>query len=85
MLKVHVNLVVATADLLLEARLGLIGGPCTEHTGHTEDTIYAYAQVRIALHVSIFLVINCSVDETAEWENKMNSGVCLLEKMKPMA
>jgi hypothetical protein len=83
-LKVHVNLVVATADLLLEARLGLIGGPCSQHDQHHEDTIYAYAQVRIALHVSIFLVINCSVDETAEWNNNMNNGPCHLPLMKPM-
>ncbi|KAK3312371.1 hypothetical protein B0H66DRAFT_633074 [Apodospora peruviana] len=87
-LKVHVNLVVASADLMLEARLGLIGGPCADeiHQTHAvkEDTIYVYAQVRIALHVSIFLVINVSVDETAEWENNMNKGPCLLKDMKPM-
>ncbi|KAK4213934.1 hypothetical protein QBC37DRAFT_162207 [Rhypophila decipiens] len=87
-LKVHVSLVVATADLMLEARLGLIGGPCRGeiHDGHPnkEDTIYVYAQVRIALHVSIFMVINVSVDETAEWENNMNKGPCLLKDMEPM-
>jgi hypothetical protein len=83
-LRVHVNLVVATADLLVEARLGLIGGECSAHEGHAEDTIYAYAQVRIALHVSIFLVINCSVEETAEWENNMNNGPCELALMMPM-
>jgi len=85
-LRVHVNLVVAAADLLLEARLGLIGGPCRPHKteGHAEDTIYAYAQVRIALHVSIFLVIDCSVEETAEWENNMNNGPCELALMEKM-
>jgi hypothetical protein len=81
---VHVNLEVATADLLDEARIGLIGGECSAHEGHAEDTIYAYAQVRIALHVSIFLVINCSVEETAEWENNMNNGPCELALMMPM-
>jgi hypothetical protein len=83
-LKVHVSLVVATADLLLEARLGLIGGPCSDHRQHEGDTIWAYAQVRIALHVSIFLVINCSVDEEAEWKNNMNAGPCDLGNMLPM-
>jgi hypothetical protein len=87
-LKVHVDLVVATADLMLEARLGLIGGECekTAHDQHKEkgDTIFAFARVRIALHVSIFLVINVTVDETAKWENRMNSGVCELDEMLPM-
>ena len=37
--------------------------------------------MRIAIHLSIFLVCNIGVDEEACWENKMNGGECLLDQM----
>ncbi|KAJ9656826.1 hypothetical protein H2198_004714 [Neophaeococcomyces mojaviensis] len=78
--KAHVDLVVATADLCLEAKLMLIGGTCHDH--ETETTIWAWAQVSIALDISIFWVVNVSVHESAEWKSCLKNGGCELEQMK---
>lgn len=89
-MRAHVSLVVASADLYLEASLLVVGGTCKpelhnnvakpEHAKRG-STIWAHAKVRIAIHVSIFLICNISVDEEAAWENRLNGGLCELEHM----
>ena len=84
-MRAHVDLVVASANLYLEAGLMVIGGSCGEstHEPHKDDgdTIYAWARVKIALHVSIFLVCNIGYEEEAHWDSNMNGGPCLLKDM----
>jgi len=84
-MRAHVDLVVASADLHLEAKLLVVGGECNKkkHELHVASgtTIWAYASVKIAIHVSIFLVCNIGVEEEAHWESKMNGGSCLLDEM----
>lgn len=84
-MRAHLDLVVASADLYLEAKLLLVGGECLDHgtarPEHKQTTIWGFAQVRIAVHVSIFLVCNISVEEDAQWENNFNGGPCLLDRM----
>jgi len=84
-MRAHVNLVAVSADLYLEAKLMVVGGTCkpNAHGAHSNagTTIWAYAAVRIAIHLSIFLVCNIGVEEEAYWENKMNGGECLLDQM----
>jgi hypothetical protein len=84
-MRAHLDLVIASADLYLEAKLLVVGGECLDHATaqppHQETTIWGFAQVRIAVHVSIFLVCNISVDEEAQWENNFNGGPCQLDRM----
>ncbi|KAN0067801.1 hypothetical protein V8E54_014048 [Elaphomyces granulatus] len=82
----HVDLVVASADLYLEAKLLVVGGIChpplpAKHEDHGGTTIWAYARVKIALHVSIFLVCNIGYEEEAHWDSDLNGGGCLLDYM----
>lgn len=87
-MRAHISLVVASADLYLEASLLVVGGTCKEefHNEHESrgSTIWAHARVRIAVHVSIFLICNISVDEEAAWENRLNGGLCELEHMSDL-
>jgi hypothetical protein len=81
-MRAHVDLVVASADLYLEAKLLVVGGTCTvHHEDHGGATIWAYARVKIALHVSIFLICNIGYDEEAHWDSNLNGGACLLDNM----
>jgi hypothetical protein len=81
-MRAHVDLVVASADLYLEAKLLVVGGTCNvNHNVHGGTTIWAYARVRIALHVSIFLVCNIGYEEEAHWDSNLNGGGCLLDNM----
>jgi hypothetical protein len=88
-LRAHVDLVIASADLYLEAKLLVVGGQCareihdSEHpdNGNEQTTIWAYASVKIAVHVSIFLVCNIGVEEEAHWESNLNGGPCKRENM----
>ena len=82
-IKAHVDLVVASADLCIEATIALIAGTCMIPVNGVEektetDTIWGYAQVAIAIDVSIFWVINVHVHEKAEWTNNFNGGPCTL-------
>ena len=83
-MRAHVNLVVASADLYLEAKLLVVGGDCKDHKNHHQTTIYAFAQVKVAVHVSIFLVCNIGVEEEAMWQNNFNDGPCQLENMSDL-
>jgi hypothetical protein len=78
-----VDLVIASADLYLEAKLLVVGGDYKMHQAsrHNETTIWAYASVKIAFYVSIFLVCNIGVEEEAHWDSNMNGGPCALEQM----
>jgi hypothetical protein len=85
-MRAHVNLVIASADLYLEAKLLVVGGVCKVHQAeqHNETTIWAYASVKIAFHVSIFLVCNIGVEEEAHWDSNMNGGHCALDQMSDL-
>jgi hypothetical protein len=85
--RAHVDLVVATADLLIEAGMSVFAGTCQDdHLGTTifdkskVTSIAAYAQVEIALDVSIFWVINIHVHEQAEWQNNFR-GQCSVAEL----
>lgn len=86
-MRAHVDLVVASADLYLEAKLLVVGGTCTPnppnppHSQHGGTTIWAYARVKIALHVSIFLICNIGYEEEAHWDSNLNGGLCQLNDM----
>lgn len=79
----HVDLVVVSADLYLEAKLLVVGGiyhlepTHTVHGGGT--TLWAYAGVKIAIHVSIFLICNIRYEEEAYWNSNLNGGGCELD------
>ncbi|KAH0539022.1 hypothetical protein FGG08_004416 [Glutinoglossum americanum] len=77
-IKAHVDILVAQADLFLEATLMLTGGKCPRDG---ENTIWAWAQVTIALDVSIFWVVNVHVHEQAEWSSRLKGNVCELSEM----
>ncbi|KAH6696599.1 hypothetical protein BKA61DRAFT_623278 [Leptodontidium sp. MPI-SDFR-AT-0119] len=86
-MRAHVDLVIASADLYLEAKLLVVGGDChppETHAVHGGTTIWAYASVKIALHVSIFLVCNIGVEEDAHWDSNLNGGGCLLDNMSDL-
>ncbi|KAF2833497.1 hypothetical protein CC86DRAFT_10763 [Ophiobolus disseminans] len=89
-MRAHIDLVVASADLYLEASLLLVGGDCKKEIHdnaekpHERATIFGFAHVRVAVHVSIFLICNISVDEEAHWENNFNGGPCQLEHMSDL-
>ncbi|KAH7018866.1 hypothetical protein EDB80DRAFT_869542 [Ilyonectria destructans] len=78
--KAHVDLLVAEADVCIEATLMLLGGTCLHHKDTT--TIIGWAQVSIALDVSIFWVVNVSVHESAEWQNTFKDGGCTLPDLE---
>jgi hypothetical protein len=84
--RAHVDLVVATADLLIEAGMTVLAGTCQADTPgippkkNAVTSIAAYAQVEIALDVSIFWVINVHVHEQAEWENNFK-GQCTVAEL----
>ncbi|KAH8719508.1 hypothetical protein GQ44DRAFT_729808 [Phaeosphaeriaceae sp. PMI808] len=89
-MRAHIDLVIASADLYLEASLLLVGGECNKAihdkpgAEHDQTTIWGFAKVRVAVHVSIFLICNISVDEEAHWENNFNGGPCLLQDMSDL-
>ncbi|KAF4335138.1 hypothetical protein FBEOM_11016 [Fusarium beomiforme] len=83
-MRAHVDLVIASADLYLEAKLLVVGGEChppVKHAEHGGTTIWGYASVKIAFHVSIFLVCNIGVEEDAHWDSNLNGGGCELDDM----
>ena len=83
-MRAHVDLVIASADLYLEAKLLVVGGECHPedvHRAHGGTTIWAYARVKIAIHVSIFLVCNIGFEEEAHWDSNLNGGHCALDDM----
>ena len=74
----------ALAGLYLEARLLVIGGECTQHDSYKSTTIWSFAQVKIANHVSIFLVCSIGFEEETQWEYRLNGGPRDLDLMSSL-
>jgi hypothetical protein len=85
-MRADVDLIAASADLYLEAKLLVVGGEChprplATHTVHGGTVIWGYTSVRIALHAGVFLVSNIGVKGDAHWDSNLNGGDCALNDM----